>query len=609
MIVDDLLVWGKDDEEHDARLEQVLRRAREVNLKFNAKKCKIKQEEVPYVGHVLSKDGLKADPEKIRAVKEMKPPANTKELKTFLGFIQYLGKFMPNMASESAPLRELLEKNVAWHWDHLQEESFQKLKQTASSTPVLGYYDPSKLLCLSVDASSNGLGAVLLQGEKPLAYASRALTPTQQRYAQIEKETLANVYGVQKFHQYIYGRTTDVETDHKPLQYILNKPLHEAPLRLQKMILVLQRYDLKVKYVPGSELSVADALCRAYLEETNESLIPDLEVNEVQLTAHLPISQERYSEFQQATAADPTLKALSTVVRHGWPCHKQELPLAVREYWSCRDEISEVDGLLFKAQKLIVPQSKRKEMLELIHESHQGIVKCKQRARDIVFWPGMSSQIEEKVSQCSLCAQFQRAQPREPMIIQDLPDRMWSKVGTDLFEYNGVHYLLCVDYYSKWIEVAKLDNLTSGNIICHLKSQFARYGIPDELIGDNGPQYASSAFTDFSRSYGFVHTTSSSHFPQANGEAERAVQTIKNLLKKAQDPYKALLNYRNTPLDGINLSPAQLLMGRRLKSSLPNKADLLKPQQPQEIQQHFQKKKERERSSIMTNTVGKSYLP
>ena len=259
VIVDDILVWDKDDEEHDARLEQVLRRAREVNLKFNAKKCEIKQE-VPYVGHVLSKDGLKADPEKIRAIKKIKPPENAKELKTFLGFIQYLGKFMPNMATASAPLRELLEKNVAWHWDHLQEDSFQKLKQMASSTPVLGYYDPSRPLCLSVDASSKGLGAVPLRDEKPLAYASRALTPTQQRYAQIEKKTLAIVYRVQKFHQYIYGRRTDVETDHKPLQYILNKPLHEAPLRLQKMMLILQPYDLKVKYVSGSELYVADAL-------------------------------------------------------------------------------------------------------------------------------------------------------------------------------------------------------------------------------------------------------------------------------------------------------------------------------------------------------------
>ena len=182
------------------------------------------------------------------------------------------------------------------------------------------------------------------------------------------------------------------------------------------MMLILQPCDL--------ELTVADALSRAYLEETKESLIPDLKVNEVQLTAHLPISQQRYCEFQQALAADPTLQGLSTAVRNGWPGHKQELPLAVCEYCSCRDEMSEIDGLLFKAQKLIVPQSKRKTMLKIIHESHQGIVKCKQRTRDILFWPRMSSQIEEKVSQCSFWAQFQRAQPREPMIIQDLPDRM-----------------------------------------------------------------------------------------------------------------------------------------------------------------------------------------
>ena len=201
----------------------------------------------------------------------------------------------------------------------------------------------------------------------------------------------------------------------------------------------------------------------------------------------------------------------------------------------------------------------------------------------------MSSQIEDKVSKCSVCNQFRRAQPREPIIIHEPPDRPWSKIGCDLFEFNGVHYLLSVDYYSKWIEVAKLDDIASSNIICQLKSQFARYGIPDELISDNGPQYACSTFNNFSRSYGFVHTTSSPLYPQSNGEVERAVQTIENLLKKGQDPYKALLNYRNTPVDEIGLSPVQILMGRRLKTSLPTSAELLKPQGTPEIKQHCSK--------------------
>ena len=590
-IVDDLLIWRKDDDEHDARLKQVLNGAREVNLKFNAKNCRIRQEEVPYVGHVLSKEGLRPDPEKIRAVLEMQPPQNAKELKSSLGFIQYLAKFTPNMASESAPLRELLEKQVAWHWNQEQETSFQKLKQMVSSTPVLGYYDPSKPVTLSVDASSKGLGAVLFQDEKLLVYASRALSPAQQHYAQIEKETLAIVYGAQKFHQFIYGRPTVVESDHKPLQYILNRPLHQAPLRLQKMMLTLQRYDLKVKYRPGVELSVADALSRSYLPETAETLIPDLEVKEVHLTTHLPFSPEKYVEMQQATAADPVMQALTSIIQHGWPKSKKDVPNALRQYWDSRDELSSVDGLLFKAQRLIVPHSWRKEMLDHIHESHQGIVKCMQRARDILFCPGMSSQIEAKVSKCSTCSQFHRAQPKEPMVIQELP---WAKIGSDQFESNSAHYLLSVDYYSKWIEIAKLSSINSNNVICHLKSQFERYGIPDELISDNGHQYSSLALIEFSNNYGFVHRTSSPKYPQANGEAERAVQTIESLLKKAQDPYKALLNYRNTPLEGIGLSPAQLLMGRRLKITLPTHADL-QTHGAEEVKEHFQKRKLQEK--------------
>jgi len=259
-IVDDILVWGSTLEEHDERLRQVLERARQHNLKLNKKKCQLRKDEVAYVGHVITKDGLKPDPEKVRAVVEMKPPQNLKELRTFLGFVQYLGKFLPNLATESAPLRQLLEKDVEWHWDDVKQQCFDKLKEMVTTTPVLSYYDPNKPVLLSVDASTSGLGAVLIQEGKPVAYASRALTPAQQKYAQIEKELLAIVYGCNKFHQYVYGHTVHVETDHKPLQSIMQKNLNQAPLRLQRMLLSLQKYDLKVKYKPGLTMHLADTI-------------------------------------------------------------------------------------------------------------------------------------------------------------------------------------------------------------------------------------------------------------------------------------------------------------------------------------------------------------
>lgn len=577
VVVDDILVWGTNEKEHDESLRQVLDRARKSNLKLSLKKCKVKREEVQYVGHVLSKDGIKPDPEKVRAVKSMKAPTNVKELRTFLGFIQYLAKFIPNLSEVSAPLRELLVLNVAWFWEEPQEESFKKLKQLASQTPVLGFYNPQEEITLQVDASSKGLGAVLSQKEKPIAYASRALTGSQQRYAQIEKETLAVAYGLKKFHQYIYGKTVTIESDHKPLEYILNRSVHLAPPRIQRMMMQMMRYDYKVIYKPGKEMYISDALSRSYLSEATELLEEEHDVNEVQLNAHLPMSPDMYKKFQSSTAEDPVMIKLQDAVLDGWPATKAELPTDIRPYWNHRDEISCIDGLLFKGHKVIVPHQLKSQMLEKIHESHLGIVKCKQRARDILFWPGMASQIEDKVSQCTICSQHQRNNPKEPMITADIPERPWSKIGADLFEYDGATYLLTVDYYSKWPEIAKLDGLTSKHVIVRLKSQISRYGIPDEVVSDNGPQFASSEFKTFALQYGFRHTTSSPHYPQSNGEAERCVQTVKNILKKAKDPYLAILDYRNTPLEQVNKSPAQLMMGRRLKTTLPTTSALLKP--------------------------------
>ena len=573
VIVDDIIVWGQNVQEHDKKLKCVLERVEENNLKLNLSKCRFRKEEVIYVGHKISKNGLEADPEKIRAVKDMKKTENKKEVQTFLGFITYLQKFLPHISEISAPLRKLLEKKVDWYWDTVQEESFNKLKEMATKTPVLAFYNPKNSLTLNVDSSSYGLGAVLLQNDRPIAYASRALNPTQQKYSQIEKETLAIVFGCEKFYHYVYGREFIVETDHKPLENIFRKSISEAPARIVRFLMQLQKYDFKVKYKAGNTMYVSDLLSRMNLPET----LPDIDINQVQLNSHLPMSPEKYKELIKATSEDDDLICVKSLIENGWPNQKYKVPLNIREYWSFRDELTCVDGILYKGLKVIIPKKLRPEMLEIVHQTHRSIVACKRRAREFMFWVRMLKQIQEKVERCHICAlNNQKNNHKEPMISSEIPDRPSSKVGADLFELHGQHYLLTVDYYSKWPEVEKLDNLTSSNVKAYLKKQFARYGYIDELVTDNGPQFSSHEFKKFAKDYQFIHTTSSPHYSQSMGQTERYVQTMKQMIKKSSDSHKALLDYRNTPLEGVNKSPAQLHVGRRLKSSLPVRAELLK---------------------------------
>ena len=215
----------------------------------------------------------------------------------------------------------------------------------------------------------------------------------------------------------------------------------------------------------------------------------------------------------------------------------------------------------------MMPPSIRKEMLAKIHGSHQGITKCRERARQSVWWPGMAKEIETLVRNCSECckAQRQRAQPVTPTPLPQLP---WQKVASDLFEWKQKTFLLIVDYYSRFIEIARLNGSTAEEVVTHTKSIFARHGIPETVVSDNGPQYTSELYTDFSKTYQFQHITSSPYYPQSNGEAERAVKTIKEMLKKCDDPYIALLSYRSTPLP-IGYSPSQLLFGRTLRTTIP----------------------------------------
>ncbi|KAI8506223.1 hypothetical protein Bbelb_156500 [Branchiostoma belcheri] len=601
VIVDDILVHGRTEEEHNSRFRAMLQRARDKCVKLNPEKVVVAAPEVGYFGHILTKDGLKPDPKKVRAITSMKAPTNKAEVMTMLGMVNYLAKFTPNLSEVTAPLRELLREDIEFVWDDKRKQAFADMKTVVAEASTLSYYDPHKEATLQVDASKYGLGAVLMQEGRPVAYASKSLNTTEVNYAQIEKELYAIVFGCERFHQYVYGRSVTVESDHKPLEAITRKPLSSAPARLQRMLLRLQKYDLVVQHRPGKDIPVADALSRLYLEET-DGMSETFEAQVHMVTSNLPVSSRRMEEVRRETREDSQLVTLKGTIKEGWPDTKDKCDPQITEYWNHRDELTVHDDVIFKGQKILVPRSMRKEMLDILHEGHLGQEKTKARARDILFWPGLNAQIGERIQRCAVCQEHRSSHVKEPMTPHPIPQRPWQKVATDLFHWDGKDFILIVDYYSKYIEFHKLERTRSTDVIIKLKKTFATHGIPEEIISDNGPQYASEEFARFAQTWSFTHTTSSPHYPQSNGLAERAVQTMKRLLQKARadnkDPFLALLEYRNTPVDNTLPSPAQLLMSRRLRTRLPTTNEQLTPKSVnhENVRRQLEQKQQRQKT-------------
>ena len=486
VIADDFLVCGFGDTNEaaianrDQNLKAFLRRARERNLTLNSEKLKLRQSQVPFIGHLLTAEGLKPDPSKLQAIVDYPVPTNLAELRTFLGMVQYLAKFCQHLSTASQPLRQLEKKEVEWHWQRPQSKAFNEIKDLVTKAPVLRYFDVSKNITIQCDASQYGIGATLLQEGQPVHYANRALTTTEQNYAQIEKELLAFLFSCEHFEHYIYGKHVTVETDHKPLIAIQKKPINTASKRLQRMMLRLQRFDLNLTYKPGKEMYIADALSRALPKQSKISstshFCNDLET--VNFVEDLPISDSTLAKFQVETAKDESLQVLSQVIRAGWPTKTSMVPTSAQPFFKYRYEMTRQNGLIFKGTKIVVPES--------LHR-------------------------------------------------------------------------------------------------CMLKMHFARHGVPDYVVSDNGPQYTSSEFRRFATTWKFKHVTTSPHYPQANGMAESAVKTCKTIMKKAllskSDPYLGLLDHHNTPTVATGMSPCQRLFGRRAKTLLPLSEPVLKTEQ------------------------------
>ena len=305
-----------------------------------------------------------------------------------------------------------------------------------------------------------------MQEGRPVAYASRALTRTETGYAQIEKEMLVILYSMEKFHQHTFGRHTNVYSDHKPLRAIQRKPLHKVPKRLQDMMIQLQTYDTEIIYLIGKEMHLADALSRACLSlKDNINNTKQAIFEKINMFSYLPIRDERLRQIRRATEDDESLQLLRHVILTGWPDSKDHIPAQVIPYFHFRDELSVQDGFIFKGERVVIPQSMRRDMLKRIHSSHIGVEGCLRRSRVCLYWPRMSAEVKEHMSTCEICRTYETKQPKETLMSHEVPQRPWQKVGSDLFTLNNCDYLVTVDYYSDYYELDKLPSAKTANVI------------------------------------------------------------------------------------------------------------------------------------------------
>ena len=583
--LDDLLVTGKTVEEHNTRLRQVLERLERFNIHLKWGKCLIGVKKLDFLGYRVSAEGLSTCADKIKAVASFPRPQDLSAVRSFLGLINYYGKFIPKLSTIAEPLNRLLRKSPnKLEWSEEAEKSWRELKEVMTSTTTLAHYDPHQKLVLACDASSVGVGVVLAHqypdgSERPIAYASKTLNAAERNYSQLDKEALALVFGVKKFHKYLYGRNFLLITDHKPLLSILGSKAGIPPLaaaRLQRWALILLAYQYELVFKKTQDHGNADALSRIPLpvQEKDGAAASAEKCYRVALMK-MPLT---HVHIRQTTRQDPLLSKVINYLQSGWPAKTEACfnPFKTREL-----ELTVEAGVLLWGQRVIIPKKLQRRVLELLHEDHLGMVRTKALARNYVWWPKLDEEIEQLVGRCKNC-QAVRNQIAAPEARWELPSQIWYRLHVDFAgPVQGKMLFVVVDARSKWPEVAVMNSTTSAASIEVLREIFSRFGYPRELVSDNVPQFTSREFMDFMAEFGIRHFRGAPYHPKTNGLAERMVQTVKKQLGKYNSIpgtlktkiSRILLSYRNTPHRITETSPAEMM----LKRPIPSKWDLLRP--------------------------------
>lgn len=575
VFIDDMLVFGKTKEDHDRALQAVLNRLNEYGITINEQKCEIGRKEVTFMGHRLSSEGISPSEEKVDAIRRCRNPETVEELRSFLGLINYLGKFIPNLSTITAPLRELLHKDTRFKWEKRHTDAFEMVKGVLADPRNLGYYSPYDETILIADASPVGLGAVLLQekdGKKrAICFISKGLSAAERAYAQNEREALALVWATERLEPYLRGLEFKLVTDHEPLKVMFGSKRKQCP-RIERWALRLQSFRFKIVHVSG-KANIADPLsrlprfseCSTY-DQHGESML--LAVLESATPTALTMN-----ELTEETLKDVELVAVREALNIGKWNEK------LKKYCPFREELGVVNDIVMRGDRIVVPTNLRKRILKLAHIGHPGIERTKQRIRSKVWWPNVDKDAEKAVKSCLECQLVSNSVPSEPMAVRELPQQPWQIISMDMLGPlpSGDSILVLIDLYSRYRITEVLQSTTTDDIVARLDRVFMRMGLPAVLISDNAKNFSSRTMENFCGKFAIDLRHTTPYWPQSNGEVERQNRSILKTLRIAElngtdwkkDLEEANYVYSLLRHPATGCSPAELVFGRRFRDWIP----------------------------------------
>ncbi|KAI3790531.1 hypothetical protein L2E82_03636 [Cichorium intybus] len=564
VFIDDILIYSRTKEEHAQHLQLILELLRKEKLYAKFSKCEFWINEVHFLGHVVSSKGIHVDPSKIEAIKDWKAPTTPTEVRQFLGLAGYYRRFIENFSKIAKPLTALTQKEKKFDWEERHESAFQKLKQLLCSAPILSLPEGIEDFVVFCDASHQGLGCVLMQRNKVIAYASRQLKPNETNYTTHDLELGAVVFALKIWRHYLYGTKCIVFTDHKSLQHIFDQK--ELNRRQWRWIELLNDYECEIRYHPGKANVVADALSR------KERAKP-LRVRALTLTIHSNLTSQIRDAQVEALKPENIMEENLRGMDKQFNLKEDGTRYFMNRIWT--PKFSEVRDLVLN------------EAHKSRYSIHPGSDKMYLDLKKLYWWPNMKAQIATYVNKCLTCSKVKAEYQKPSGLLQQpsIPEWKWECIAMDFITklprtssgYDSIWVV--IDRLTKSAhflaikETDKMEKLTRT----YLREIVRLHGIPTSIISDRDTRFTSRFWQSLQRSLGTRLDMSTAYHPQTDGQSERTIQTLEDMLRacvidfgNAWDTHLPLVefSYNNSYHTSIKAAPFEALYGRKCRSPI-----------------------------------------